>query len=298
VKPSTSFTQQQTMLHCPRRFFYRYKADRNSDLAGLTNLMSVRELGGHAIHSVLANAVRRIAGGDRISDQTDVIREALGLFNFAVRQSAAVRPGILTGELQLAETFNGQNCAESIAHWRDIIPVAMENGIRMMHYFSFRTDRDGYRLEAEKRATYRHRGREHHFVMDVIISDANTTVIDWKTHEISEKDKGQVKTYQRFLLRTRNLSPTRLYGFAVDLLRGREEACHYRPIDDAFGPRGGHTPGGIYRPVISILPTGPQTETDHYPAKPSAEGCGICPFASICPASFLTPPQPEVTCGI
>ena len=298
MKPSTSFTHQQTMLRCPRRFFYRYKADRNSDLDGLTNLMSVRELGGHAIHSVLANAVRRIAGGDRISDQTDVIREALGLFNFVVRQSVAVRPGTLTGALQLAETFNGQDCTESIAHWRDIIPIAMENGIRMMQYFSFRTNRDGYQLEAEKRATYRHRGREHHFVMDVIISDYNTTVIDWKTHEISEKDKGQVKTYQRFLLHSRRLSPTRLYGFAVDLLRGREEACHYRPIDDAYEPRGGHNPGRIFRPDVRILATGTRTETDYYPAKPSAEACGICPFASICPASFLAPPQPEVTCGI
>ena len=298
MKPSTSFTQQQTMLHCPRRFFYRYKADRNSDLDGLTNLMSVRELGGHAIHSVLANAVWRIAGGDRISDQTEVVREALGLFNFAVRQSLVLRPGILSGTLQLAETFNGHDCAESIAHWRDIIPIAMENGIRMMQYFSFRTDRDGYRLEAEKRAVYRHRGREHHFVMDVIISDANTTVIDWKTHEISGKDKGQVKNYQRFLLHSRRLSPTRLYGFAVDLLRGKEEACHYRPIDDAFEARAGHNPEGIYRPDTPILATGTQTETDYYPAKPSAEACGICPFASICPASFLTPPQPEVTCGI
>ena len=298
MKPSTSFTHQQTMLRCPRRFFYRYRADRTPHLNGLVNLMSVRELGGHAVHSVLANAVRPIADGERISDQTDVIREALGLFNFAVRQSVGLRPGMLTGHLQVAETFNGQDCAESIAHWRDIIPVAMENGIRMMQYFSFRTDRDGYRLEAEKRATYRHRGREHHFVMDVIISDANTTVIDWKTHEISEKDKGQVKTYQRSLLHSRNLSPTRLYGFAVDLLRGREEACHYRPIDDAFGPRGGHNPCGIYRPDAPILATGPQTETDHYPAKPSTEACGICPFASICPASFLTASEQEVNCGI
>jgi hypothetical protein len=263
MKPSTSFTHQQTMLRCPRRFFYRYRADRTPHLNGLVNLMSVRELGGHAVHSVLANAVRRIAGGERISDQTDVVREALGLFNFAVRQSVALRPGILTGELQLAETFNGQECTESIAHWRDIIPIAMGNGIRMMQYFSFRTDRDGYRLEAEKRAIYRHRGREHHFVMDVIISDSNTTVIDWKTHEISGKDKGQVKNYQRFLLHSRRLSPTRLYGFAVDLLRGKEEACHYRPIDEAYESRGGHTPGGIYRPDISILSTSTRPETDH-----------------------------------
>lgn len=69
------------MLRCPRRFFYRYRADRTPHLNGLVNLMSVRELGGHAVHSVLANAVRRIAGGERISDQTDVVREALGLFN-------------------------------------------------------------------------------------------------------------------------------------------------------------------------------------------------------------------------
>ena len=91
MKPSTSFTQQQTMLRCPRRFFYRYKADRNLELAGLANLMSVRELGGHAIHLVLANAVRRIAGGDRISDQTDVVREALGLFKDVYKRQ--VPPG-------------------------------------------------------------------------------------------------------------------------------------------------------------------------------------------------------------
>jgi hypothetical protein len=160
----TSWTRQQAILHCPRRFHFRYLS-QDSRVSGLKRLSSVRELGGHVIHTELAGAVRRIADGERISDQTNLVQNSLKEFDSIVAQSVALRPGVLHGGLQLAETFNGTDCSEQIRDWREIIAISVENGVRMCHYFSFRANRAGYHLEAEHRARFHKRGREHSFVL-------------------------------------------------------------------------------------------------------------------------------------
>jgi hypothetical protein len=264
------------MLKCPRRFHFRYLAE-DPRVCGLQRLKSVRELGGHVIHSQLAHAIARIADGERISDQTDLVGRSLAEFEAVVAQSVALRPGMLHDGLQLAETYNGIDCSQEIRDWREIIATSVENGIRMMHYFSFRANRAGYKLQAEKKVKFHRRGRDHHLVLDVIIDEmaVGTSVIDWKTHEISETDLRQVDTYQEYLIYL-GVSPTRLYGFAVDLLHGRVKERHYRPIDKFIA-----THAAVHS-AQRVVPTPPGPKSDPYPARPSQAACSICSFSTIC----------------
>ena len=288
MKPATSFTRRNDVLRCPRRFHYRYIAD-GPHLEDLRRLTSVRELGGHVIHSVLADIVRRIGDGERISDQTNAVREALREFNLVVTKSVALRPGILLGGLQLAESYNDVDCRAEIGGWKEIIPVAIENGIRLMHYFQFRGKKDGYDLQAEQRVQFHHRGRDHRFVIDALITERSTgtSVIDWKTHSITDKDLNQVSLYQKYLVECRHLPPTRIFGFAVDLLHEQVVEHHYRRIEDMFG---GHripsrTPG--------LLPRSTGRATNPYPATPSIAACSICPFARVCDSAAISPSASE-----
>src|SRR5271167_3158717 len=130
MKSHTSWTAQETMRKCPRRFYYRYKAEDPVDqLKALKKLTSVRELGGHVIHQVLADGVRHVAAGGRISDLAEAPVRALNSFGLIVEQSRRMVAGKLTGDLQLAETFNGIECAAEIADWEIKIPLAVENGL-------------------------------------------------------------------------------------------------------------------------------------------------------------------------
>jgi hypothetical protein len=291
MRAPTSWTRQQAILHCPRRFHFRYLS-QDSRVSGLKRLSSVRELGGHVIHTELAGAVRRIADGERISDQTDLVQNSLKEFDAIVARSMALRPGVLHGGLQLAETFNGINCTEQIRDWREIIATSVENGVRMCHYFSFRANRPGYHLEAEHRARFQKRGREHSFVLDVIIDDATvgTSIIDWKTHDISVRDFGQIDTYQDYLLHYRQISPTRLYGFLVDLLHGSVKERHYRPIERLTSTHAApHTPLRV-----EMIPPG--LKPDPYPARPGLPACSICSFSTICSDSAIKHAEQEVVC--
>ncbi len=70
MKPPTSWTSQETLRKCPRRFKYRYNSDDpTGHLEALRKLMSIRELAGLVIHMEMAKVVRRISTGERISDQ-------------------------------------------------------------------------------------------------------------------------------------------------------------------------------------------------------------------------------------
>jgi hypothetical protein len=79
-------------------------------------------------------------------------------------------------------------------------------------------------------------------------------------------------------------SPTRIYGFAVDLLRERVVPHHYRAIEHTFAevPDPSPTPSAANRLI-------PKSLVDDYPSRPSKEACRICPFASVCPDSAVTP---------
>ena len=285
MKASTSFTKQQVMLQCPRRFFYRY-LDGSAHAQALKNLISVRELGGHCIHSTLAQMVRRIANGERISDQTRGVEDGLRIFDEVVQQSRLLRPGVLSGGMQLAEAYNGVEYAGQVRDWRELIAIAMTNGFRFMSYFDLHSNKSGYQLEAEQKVVYSHRGRTRHLVIDVLIRDATgTSVIDWKTHSITETDLHQISLYQNYLLDAGLAHPTRIFGFAVDLLNERVVEHHYRKIE--------HTLASARRVTLANL-SGParvpgEGASASYAPKPSAAACSICSFATLCPSSALLP---------
>ena len=296
MKFPTSWTAQETMRKCPRRFYYRYRAeDPTEQLKALKKLTSVRELGGQVIHGVLADGVRHVASGGRISDLVDAPAQALNRFGLVVEQSRRMAAGELHGDQQLAEIFNGIECSSEIADWEVKIPLAVENGLRLMHYFNLRSNREGYTLEAETRGSFIHRGKERRFVIDVLIQDGiNTKVIDWKTHSITDSDREQVALYQHYLLGSRHIPPTRLYGFAVDLLHEQVDEHHYRKIEHTFA-----SSQSGYRPVVwpgrkeSVASPDP---AEAYPARPSPEACGICAFSTVCSDSALKVPVMEVNC--
>lgn len=281
--PSTSFTKQQEMLRCPRRFYYRY-LDNSPRAQSLKKLMSVRELGGHCIHSILAGMVRRIANGDRVSDQTTGVRDALMAFDNVVQRSICLRPGVLSGQMQLAESHNGLSCEEQTRDWREIIPIAVTNGIRMMDHFDLRTDHDGYRLEAEQEFIYLHRGRKRHLVIDVLINDRvrGTSILDFKTHKIADRDLDQLSLYQQALLELGRAHPTRIFGFAIDLLHERIVEHHYHKVRSTWAQAaiGTARPGKVSLTISDGLPCA-------YTPKPNVAACSICPFAAMCPASAL-----------
>ena len=282
------------MRKCPRRFYFRYKhPDPSGQITALKKLTYVRELGGQVIHAVLADGVRHVAQGGRISDLDELPAKALGEFDRIVEQSRRMNPGELTGEQHLAEIFNGLECSAEIADWTDLIPAAVTNGIRLMHYFKLRANNEGYRLEAEQRNSFRHRGNERRFVIDVLIQEPlATSVVDWKVHSISDLDLKQVALYQEFLIASRHVPPTRLYGFAVDLLREQVVEHHYRKINHTFAlPHTGYRPVGWSDRTEKATPVDP---ADSYPARPSMEACTICAFSTVCPKSALKLPISEV----
>jgi hypothetical protein len=128
-----------------------------------------------------------------------------------------------------------------------------------MIYFDIRSNRDGYNVEAEQRVTFHRDGRTHHLVMDVVI-------------------------YQRHLVQVRNIPPTRIFGFAADLLHESVEERHYRKLDTTYAASriSGH------RSVLRMASPNP-TPQDRYPARVSVEACGICPFLSVCSDSPYSP---------
>jgi hypothetical protein len=294
MKNFTSWTKQQVIRKCPRRFFLRYKApDLTGQIQRLKALMGVREVAGLITHIALADAVRRIAEGERVSDQDCAITAAAREFDAVVERSRRIDPGQLLGGTQIAEMFNGVECTGEIADWRDVIPTAVANGLRLMQYFGLKTNKDGYTVEAEKRCNFLHRGRQHRFVIDVLVQDRVTgwSVLDWKLrlHQTSDTDRQQVELYQRYLVESGQVPPTRIFGFVVDLVREKVEEHHYRAIAHTFTPPRSPYLASASPQLVSGLPR------DRYPASPSLTECGRCPFSSICPESALAARAPEVT---
>lgn len=285
MKSSTSFSREQNAkLSCPRRFKFRYlDEDPDGRLAAFRKLMSVRELGGHVVHMALAGMVKRVAAGSRVSEEFFIIDEAVKSFKSIVANSLACEPGKLLGTLQLAETHNSVDATDDIKHWLDIIPVCVENGLRVALQFGLHSDSSDYRLEAEKRGRLWKNGREHRFVVDVLISQPHAVqVIDWKCHSIRDEDLHQVSTYQQYLIEKENVPNSKVYGFAVDLLRERVHEWHYRPIERL------RTKRFSMRSTLGI--SAPAQRNDYAP-HPSAAACSICPFAAICDYAALPPPS-------
>ncbi len=174
MKPLTSWTRQVSAQNkCPKRFFLRY-LEPSGIGRRFHRLKSIRELGGHVVHFALAKVVRSVANGDRVSDHPDAGKTALEEFNRIVAASASSPPWRLLYECQLAEFHNGQAADDEIAHWREIIPLCVENGLRVMQTMDFRSDAGKRKMLAEQEFRFLRSGREHRCVMDVLVHDGRT----------------------------------------------------------------------------------------------------------------------------
>jgi len=284
MKSPTSWTRQQASdSYCPKRFYFRYLSKNNEIAASLLRLMSARELGGHLIHQALAGIVTRVASGAHISDESGVIADTLQRFEEIVEASCAAGSGKLTGDLQLVEPYNGAIVEEDISHWKEVIPVCVENGIRTLIHFGVRSNTENYRVEAERRIRFQHQGREHTCVIDLLISEPKRTVVlDYKCHAIQNRDLQQVLLYQSYLAKACGVPASRLYGFCVDLLREEILEKHYRPYDQI-------SKAGYSAPSDPIARKGINQSRDPYAPRPSLENCQACPFTSICSESMVTP---------
>ncbi len=280
MKPFTSWSRQEAGRgKCPKRFYLGYL-----EPSGLTHqfrkLKSVRELGGHLVHESLAEVIRGIADGKRISDYPDAGERALEHFDRIVSESAALPPWTIVKNLQVAELHNGAASPDEIAHWREIIPLCVANGLRVMHSFSLRSDAGERRMEAERKIRFQKASREHRCVIDVLIRDGkNLTIIDWKCHQITNTDIAQVRFYQDFLSTSENIPASRLHGFAVDLRREEIIEVPYRP-HQLLGDSKPNSAPRLFDPA-----------RNPYPARPSEENCARCPFAAVCSESVIRPPQ-------
>ncbi len=276
---STSWTRQEAARDkCPKRYYLAY-LDPTQIGAAYLSLKSVRELGGHLIHSALARIVRRVADGGRLADEEGVAESTLTRFDEIVAACRHLPAGIRTGGLQIAELFNGMDPVEEIDYWRELIPIAIGNGIRSMYTLDFRSDASNRTTQAEKEIRYSRHAREHRGVIDVLIRDGkNHVVIDWKCHCISPTDLRQVEFYQDFLMKADQIPESRLFGFAVDLRREEIVRADFRPTSRRLNAR---LPS---RPLISSA-----KNREPYPARPSLENCTRCAFASVCEHSELKP---------
>jgi len=288
---TSSWTQQQTAkLKCPKRYFFRY-LDPAEAGKPFKQLYSVRELGGLLIHEALAGVVRRVADGGRVSDEEGVVEETRRQFLEIVARSLATPPGELTGERQLAETFNGVIPEDDIRHWRDYIPECIRNGIRLMITLRFRSDSEKYTLEAERRYSLSRNGKSYRGVMDVYIQDdRDRIIIDWKTHEITSTDLQQLSHYIRHVERTEGIPASRITGIAVDLAREKTVPLRLKPEGVFIGARDKYGK--------SDPPKEPPEDTDRHPSKPSIAACGICPFTAICKDSAVSLSSIEMEVGL
>ncbi len=280
MKPLTSWTRQVSAHDkCPKRFYLRYLEP--SGISQRFNcLRSVRELGGHVVHAVLATVVRAVANGDRVGDHPYSGQRALEEFDRIVADSGSLPPWKLLHECQVAELHNGQLAQEEIAHWREIIPLCVENGLRVMQTLGFRSDAGERKMLAEQGFRFKTSERVHRGIIDVLLRDGkNWTVYDWKCHSISNTDVRQVHFYQDYLAKAEGVPHSRLHGFAVDLLREEIMPVHFRPHDHPTQIR--------HRVRLHV----PEKSANPFGARATLENCSRCPFAAVCAESAVKPPH-------
>jgi len=279
MKLSTSWTRQEAGRDkCPKRYYLAY-LDPSNIGADYRSIKSVRELGGHLIHSALARIVRRVADGGRLADEEGEAESTLTRFDEIVAACRNLPVGARIGGLQIAELFNGMDPVEEISYWRELIPIAVGNGVRAMYTLDFRSDSGNRTTQAEKEIQYSKHGRDHRGVIDVLMRDGkNHIVIDWKCHCITPTDLRQVEFYQDFLMKADQIPESRLFGFAVDLRREEIVRADFRPTSRRLNAR---------IPSRSLITSA--KNRDPYPARPSQENCCRCAFASICEHSEFRP---------
>lgn len=279
MKPATSWSRQEAARQkCPKRFRLTY-LDPSGVAAPYRRLKSIRQLGGYFVHDALAKVVFDIANGGHISDHGNAGDTALREFDRIVELSQKTPAWTIGHPVQVAEIHNGLDPVSEIEHWRTLIPRCVENGIRAMCTLGLRSNAGDYALQAEQEVRFLKDGREHRCVIDVLVSEGkNRVILDWKCHEITNSDVQQVRFYQNYVSQAEQIPISRMHGFAVDLLREDIMPVSYQPL--VMRPK----------PLFSRQPSIFGKVTDPYPARPSHENCGRCPFAVVCGDSAIRPP--------
>lgn len=279
MKPATSWSQQEAARQkCPKRFYLNY-LDPSGVAAPYRRLKSVRQLGGHVVHDVLAKVVLDVANGGHISDRQHADLTALQEFDRIVERSQKSSAWTIGHPVQVAEFHNGQDPSSEIEHWRTLIPRCVENGMRAMYTLGLRSNAGDYSLQAEQEIRFHKDGREHRCVIDVLVCDGkNRVIIDWKCHEPTNSDLQQVRFYQNYVSKAEQIPVSRMYGFVVDLVREDIMPVSYQ------------LPVMRSKPLFSRKPSIFGKVKDPYPARPSQENCARCPFAAICGDSAIRPP--------
>ncbi len=285
----SSPTARKTFKRCSKRFWFRYR-HAPSDPVELSehrqrrHLFGIRELGGHLIHAKIAEMVHAI-GACEPWDGVQAVSDCQHDFLLIVAKSMSVRRGELIGEKQIAETYNGAGPAEikeEIMHWRDLIPIALENAFRAAHTLEIGHESSIYQIETEKEVVWRSGGQTYNGVIDVLIRTPHRAiVVDWKCHQIDNTDLFQVRGYMDSLRTAHGIPVSALFGFAVDLLHEEVIRVKYDP----FGLARSNSASG-HRHLMGPEPT---VKTDPFAASPDYELCLRCPYASHCPDSALRP---------
>lgn len=277
-------TKRKVYLRCPRRYYYRYhhvpvSAAEAEEHAQRSQLYGIRELGGHLVHRALAEMTNAIAAGVSPWDYAAASAKCVKEFRLIAAKSLALEPGQWESGLQLAETFNGlkaQQIEDDLRYWIDCIPTLIENGYRVALTMGIRQSSSTYSVQAEKRVAWKSSMGTHRFVLDVVTSSRYQTVcIDWKSHMIDNTDVSQVRLYLRYLDKHEGVPASRLFGFAVDLLREEIVEVKYDTLPSIYSVRS------------LVLATGPAGRPPAFPAKAHPEICVRCPYATQCPAAIL-----------
>lgn len=232
-------------------------------------------MAGHFVHETMSEIVLRIASGERCPDGSVEGAVCRTKFQNVVCRSLAVEPGILTGELQLAETHNAapnEQIFDQIRFWLDSIPTMVANGVRVLLSIGIRASNSNYSVKTEEIVTWKSGDRTLRFVLDAVVrSSVHTQVFDWKTHSIDQEDVNQVRTYLRYLHASEQTPYSRLFGFAIDLRR--EEII---PVNiDPFRPTSN-------RPSTLTFSAQESGRNNSFAPKPHAQLCRRCPYYTIC----------------
>jgi hypothetical protein len=290
MKKFSNPTERKEFKRCPQRYWFRYRyaptnTDELIDHRRRSNLWGLRELGGHLIHRRAAEMVNAIADGDHGWNYTQAGKECQREFLSIVAKSLAAEPGEFTGGNQIAETFNGATPAEikdEISHWRDVIPLAIENAFRAAHTLGIPHRSSNITVETEKEVSFRKDGETYNGKIDVLMqSKFQVKIIDWKCHRIDDTDLFQVRGYLDSQRITKEIPVSALFGFAVDLLREDIVAVSYDP----FGlKRSSFTSQANPLPQLGI-----RAKANPVAANPHYELCLRCPYAGRCTQSALPP---------
>jgi CRISPR/Cas system-associated exonuclease Cas4 (RecB family) len=282
----SSPTRRKEFRRCRKRFYYRYLyrpvlAHDLKEHNERFQLCGIRELAGNFIHRTLARMVKSIAAGSQSWNQEAEGKECVRQFLEVVAKSLCVGPGVLIGDLQLAETFNGASpvdLKDDINHWRVLIPTAIENAFRAAHELHLHHETSVYKVQTEQEVFWTYCGNPLHFVFDVVTqSPYQTIIIDWKTHEIDNDDVFQVRAYLDYFHKALGVSSSKLFGFAVDLRKGEITKITYDPYRQIGRPTRGPSTASI-----RTATPGPK-----HPTNPSPELCLRCPYASMCSDALL-----------